>query len=120
MLNTGLSWLAAKRKAYMSQTVTYSRAADDVEVLATVGRKVFRMPDEYGVEIRIETRDYLITAADLILSGAVVEPQAADRITEAGGQVYEVMSPGNDEAAWEYSDAYRRTLRIHTSQVVIP
>ena len=118
-MDTAMAWLAGKRKSYMAQTVTYSRGEDEVELLATLGSKVFRMPDEYGVDIRIETRDYLITAADLILDGSVVTPNPCDRITESGGEVYEVMSPGADEPHWRYSDAYRRTLRVHTKQVVM-
>ena len=119
---TAMDWLAGKRKTFTTETVTYRRGSDEVELSATVGRTIFRLPAGYGVEIRIETRDFLITAADLILDGALVEPQAGDEVDRTVGaatHVYEVMSPGADEVAWEYSDGHRNTLRVHTKRIEV-
>ncbi|MEM7630373.1 MAG: hypothetical protein AAF356_13290 [Planctomycetota bacterium] len=107
------------RQAHLSRTVVYRRGADSVEIEATVGSTAFDRTDEYGVVHRIESRDYLVTAADLVLGGEAVTPKAGDRITETGEarvHEYEVMAPG-DEPAWRYSDPQRRTLRIHTKFV---
>lgn len=68
--------------------------------------------------LRVESRDYLITTADLMLDGSATLPQRGDCIRETQGSlvfVYEVMAPGN-EPPWRYSDPYRRALRIHTKQ----
>ena len=46
-------------------------------------------------------------------------PQRGDRVRETQGAtvfVYEVTAPGK-EPCWRYSDAYRKTLRIHTKQI---
>lgn len=115
-LATGLARLHARRKAHMGRTVTYRRGEDSVEVTATVGETAFRLSDGYAAEIVVRMRDYLITAADLVLDDAQVEPQAGDRIVE-GTAVYEVMGPGNGEPEWRWSGPDGTTLRIHTKHV---
>jgi hypothetical protein len=107
------------RQAHLSRPVRYRRGEDSIEVAATVGKTVFEIDDGYGAIERFESRDFLIAAADLALSGEYFEPQAGDIIAETVGQqtlVYEVLAPGK-EPCWRYSDPYRRTLRVHTKQV---
>ncbi|MEO1585600.1 MAG: hypothetical protein AAFR96_13650 [Planctomycetota bacterium] len=119
LLAKGSEMLDRTRRAHLSRTVVYRRGADSVEISATVGSTAFDRTDEYGVIHRIESRDYLVAAADLVLGGEAVMPKAGDRITETGEATvheYEVMSPG-DAPAWRYSDPQRRTLRIHTKFV---
>jgi len=119
LLAKGSEMLDRTRRTHLSRTVVYRRGADSVEIEATVGSTAFDRTDEYGVVHRIESRDYLVAAADLVLAGEAVTPKAGDRITETGEtrvHEYEVMAPG-DEPAWRYSDPQRRTLRIHTKFV---
>jgi len=119
LLQKGSDWLEGMRTAHASRPVVYVRGTDSVEVSATVGKTVFRLDKGYGVIERVEARDYLILAADIVLGGAAALPKAGDRIREVEGNkafVYEVMAPGN-ESCWRYSDPYRRTLRIHTKHV---
>ena len=119
LLAKGSELLDRTRRAHLSRTVMYRRGADSVEIEATVGSTAFDRTDEYGVVHRIESRDFLIAAADLVLGGTAVLPKPGDRITEAGStsiHEYEVMAPGG-EPAWRYSDPQRLTLRIHTKFV---
>ncbi|MEO0513482.1 MAG: hypothetical protein AAF108_11405 [Planctomycetota bacterium] len=119
LLAKGSEMLDRTRRAHLSRTVVYRRGADSVEIEATVGSTAFDRTDEYGVVHRIESRDYLLAASDLVLGGEAVTPKAGDRITETGEarlHEYEVLAPG-DEPAWRYSDPQRRTLRIHTKFV---
>ena len=119
LLAKGSEMLDRMRRTHLSRTVVYRRGADSVEIEATVGSTAFDRTDEYGVVHRIESRDYLAAAADLVLGGEAVTPKAGDRITETGEarvHEYEVMAPG-DGPAWRYSDPQRRTLRIHTKFV---
>jgi hypothetical protein len=138
LLEQASAWLDRMRAAHMSRPVTYCRPGtgedsegeQSVEVQATVGRTVFETADAYGVVERSESRDFLVTAADLVLDGQAVLPERGDRIREtqvATGDspgrdgktfVYEVMAPGK-ESPWLWSDLYRRTLRIHTKQVAV-
>ena len=119
LLQKGLDWLEEMRTAHASRLVVYVRGTNSVEVQATIGRTVFRLDKGHGVTERIEARDYLVSAEDLVLGGAAALPKAGDRIREMeGGKafVYEVMAPGG-EPCWRWSDPYRRTLRIHTKHV---
>lgn len=119
LLERGAAWLDQQRSRHLTRTVSYLRGTESVDLPTTIGRTVFEQADEYGVIHRTESRDYLISAVDLVLSGAQEQPKAGDRIRETVGEqvfLYEVMAPGG-EPPWRYSDAYRRTLRIHTKFV---
>lgn len=119
LLETGSSWLADQMKSHASVDVVYERGAEQVAAKATIGKTEFELDDGSGVVVRIQSRDYLIHAADLQLSGSPTLPVAGDRIRETQGGttfVYEVMAPGN-EPHYRYSDAFRKLLRIHTKHV---
>jgi len=121
MLEDGSDWLEGQRKAHAASTVTYCRGELTVEVQATVGKTVFDVETAAGVVETIQSRDFLILAADLVLGGVEVLPERGDRVKEllvAGGAtlVYEVLAPGG-EPPWAYSDPWRKTLRVHTKHV---
>lgn len=119
LLEQSSAWLEDQRTKHLARTVTYRRGSQSAEVTATIGRTIFRVDDQYGAQIRSESRDYLILTADLELGGNAALPQRGDRIREtAGGKVYvyEVIAPG-DEPCFRFSDPYRKTLRIHTKQI---
>lgn len=119
LLQRASDWLEGQRDQHLSREVIYQRDASTVAVSGTIGRTVFDVDNGHGILERVESRDYLILSADLVLGGAETLPRAGDRIREADGNrtfVYEVMAPGN-EPAWRYSDPYRKTLRIHTKQI---
>lgn len=119
LLESGSQWLDSQRRQHMSRRVLYCRGLASVEVLATVGRTEFEVDDGSGLLTRIESRDYLVTAADLVLAGELVTPQRGDKIREtlAGAiEVYEVMAPAGSPEA-RYSDPYQTAWRIHTKHV---
>ncbi len=119
LLEQGAAWLQEQRTRHLSRTVSYLRGGDSVDLPATIGQTTFEQADEYGVIHRTQSRDYLISAADLVLAGKLELPKPGDRIRETDGDqifLYEVMAPGG-EPPWRYSDAHRRTLRIHTKFV---
>lgn len=119
LLERGAAWLDQQRSRHLTRTVTYLRGTDSVDLPATIGQTTFEQADEYGALRRTQSRDYLISAADLVLAGTVEQPKAGDRIRETVGEqvfLYEVMAPGG-EPPWRFSDPYRRTLRIHTKFV---
>ena len=115
LLQNGLKWLDAQRKAHLSHAVTYRRQGVSVEVQASNARSEWESVDGDGGVQRFETRDFLITAADLVLGDMVSEPRAGDRITDAG-HVFEVMPPAGG-AVFRYCDPGRTTLRICTKHV---
>jgi hypothetical protein len=116
LLQQGAAFLEDQRHRHMTRPVTYRRGADSVQVQATVGRTAFEQQDQFGVVHRIESRDYLVLAADLVIAGETVLPKAGDRIAEPAGTgalLYEVMAP-EGEPPFRFSDPERITLRIHT------
>lgn len=119
LLETSSAWLEDQRTRHLSRTVTYRRDDQSAEVVATIGKTVFRVDDQYGAQIRSESRDYLILTADLVLDASPTLPQRGDQVRETVGDtvfVYEVLAPG-DEPCFRFSDPYRKTLRIHTKQI---
>ena len=99
--------------------IVYSRGVDSVTIAAVVGQTPFEQTDEYGDSHQIESRDYIVIAADLILAGLATLPQAGDEARETQGAtvyVHEVMSPGG-EPPFRLTDPGRVGLRIHTKLV---
>lgn len=114
MLRTGAVWLSAQLKAAAGTTVVYRRGADEVEVIATVGQSQFEAANQSGVVERWESRDFLISTADLPFG----DPRRGDVIVENGGGLYvehEVASP-RGVPEWHYGDAFRSIVRVHTVQ----
>jgi hypothetical protein len=112
LLASGAAWLTEQLKAAAGTTVTYTRSSESADVVATIGRSEFEAASQSGVVERWESRDFLITAADLPFG----LPQRGDEIVEArGGEIvtYEVTSP-RGVPEWHYGDAFRSIVRVHT------
>ncbi len=119
ILQKSAQWLEDMRQAHRTVPVTYTRDSESVQVPATIGRTVFHFARDYGAFERHESRDFLVSASDLVISGAEVMPGRGDTIRETSSNkvyTYEVMAPAN-EPCWRWSDDYRRVLRIHTKLV---
>jgi len=119
LLEQGAAFLDDQRHRHMSRAVVYQRGGEVKEVQATIGRTEFEQADEAGLIHRVESRDYLIRAADLDLGSGPIQPKAGDQVREQVGSqvfVYEVNAPGG-QPPFRYSDPYRRTFRIHTKHI---
>ena len=112
ILKNALSWLESQRKKHLSSLVIYRRGDCIAKVPATIGKTIFRIEDGYGRIVHYESRDYLISSADLMINGIIITPHKGDEIIDENF-IYEVMAPAN-EPEWRYSDSFRNTLRIHT------
>jgi len=122
MLDRGSAFLDDQRHRHLSRLVLYRRGSDEKEVRATVGKTEFEQADDAGLIHRVESRDFLVRAADMDLGSGPILPRAGDQIRETvGGEetsvfVYEVNAPGG-QPPWRYSDPYRRVLRVHTKHI---
>jgi hypothetical protein len=119
LLDRGSAFLDDQRHKHMSRMVVYQRGAEAKEVLATIGRTEFEQADDAGLIHRVESRDFLVRAADLDLASGPTLPRAGDQVRETVGAqvfVYEVNAPGG-QPPFRYSDPYRRVLRIHTKHI---
>lgn len=112
---------AALRRSH-GESVTYCRGTVTVEIQALEGRSGFETVGESGVVVYVESRDWLVAAADLMLAGAVVQPLAGDTISvlrpDGKRHVYQVMPIGS-ESHFRISDNDGATLRIHTKEVAV-
>ena len=123
LLQRGSDWLEDQRTKHATKLVTYQRGVvgdgPSVQVQATIGKTAFDVDNGAGALLRVESRDYLVLAVDLVLEGEQTPPKQGDTIRESMGQtvmVYEVMAPGS-APHFRFSDPYRKTLRIHTKFV---
>lgn len=114
LLEQAANWLGQMRSAHLSRTVTYARGSDSIQIQATMGKTLFEVEDAYGGLEKWESRDFLISAADLVLGGELIEPKRGDWITDTG-KVYEVLAPGKEDVC-RPSDPYGVTWRIHTKR----
>lgn len=115
LLANGAAWLAGQLKAAAGRTVTYKRGIETAEVIATIGRSEFEAQSQSGVVENWESRDYLVTYADLPFG----EPQRGDVIAESvGGDLceYEVAAP-RGVPVFHFGDAFRSVVRVHTKQI---
>ena len=119
LLEQGMTFLDRKRHEHMTRTVVYERGASSVEVQATLGETTFEQADDFGIVQKIESRDFLVRTADLVLDDQPALPKSGDRIRDTEGEqvfIYEVSAPGS-EPPFRYSDPYRKALRIHTKHI---
>jgi hypothetical protein len=109
----GADWLAGQLAQAAGKPVTYSRSGVAVTVTAVIGRSQFEAANQSGVVETWESRDFIIRAGALPFG----EPLRHDRITEADGTgtvIYEVSAP-RGVPLWHFGDAYRKTIRVHTT-----
>ena len=119
MLEQGAAWLAGMLKQHASRSVTYVRGAESVELSATLGQTTYEVADEFGTTVEAKAMDFLVSAVDLVLAGAVALPEPGDQVRVTVGDevhVFEVMDLGG-AGHWRPSDPYGHTLRIHTKLV---
>jgi hypothetical protein len=107
LLESGLHWLAAKQKKFVSSQVIYCR--DDIRhsVDAVLGRTRFETADENGCTSTSHTIVFLIQAVDFALI-----PHSGDQII-VGEKIHEVIDLG-DGGCWQWCDPHGITRRIHT------
>lgn len=114
-------WLAGIQRAHQSVEVRYVTATSSVLMPATITVSQWDIPDAAGNLIRVESRDYLISADDLAIEGVRVEPAAGDQIIEtlADGSdlTFEVSQPDASIPIWQWAEPHRNRYQIHTKQV---
>ena len=116
LMAEGANMLDRMRKEHLARTVTYVRGEHEVELAATVGRTEFEVDDGTAVPLAVESRDYIVTAADLVLDGERSRPRRGDRVRDVVAgvlHVYEVMAPGGRDC-YRLSGPDQSILRVHT------
>jgi hypothetical protein len=106
-------------RASRGLVVSYSRNGSAAQITAIPGQTRVTAADESGLTIQAKRRDWIISAADLILAGEVVLPEVGDLIRLTVGQevqVFEVQRLAG-EAHYYAQDDLGQVLRIHTRQI---
>ena len=118
LLKTGGEWLQQTLQDHASTAVVYVTAAGNVSVSAGIGQTRHETTNREGFPVVIETRDFLIPAAELVQDSAQVEPERGHQIrqTAADGTVhlYDVTSPGPGIPIWRWADRHHSRRRVHT------
>lgn len=116
LFDKGSALVASAMRAALSADIVYIRGSESARIPATVGRTVFEVEDSHGV-LRWESRDFTVSACDLVLGALPVTPAKGDLIEERDCdgkvRVYEVSAPGREQE-WRYADTSRRLIRVHT------
>ncbi len=119
LLRAASEWLDAKRRAFASSPILYRRGDLSVTVPAGTGTTTFQVANESGILEDVESRDFLLSIADLDFGGGPVTPESADQIEETVGGVtltYQVSAPAG-LPPWRYTDGFRVAFRIHTKLI---
>jgi hypothetical protein len=100
--------------------VTVRRGNLSVALTAAVSKSEYTSQAATGLVLQIETRDYLLLAADYLPDAAPSLPAAGDLFREQiNGQAttWEVASPGPGQQHYRPIDPDGRWLRVHTHQL---
>ena len=57
LLAQAASWLDGVRTTHLSQTVTYQRGSESVQLAATLGSSGYETSDDYGATVQARTTD---------------------------------------------------------------
>lgn len=120
LFRAGFAWLADQLERHASETVTYLRGSEFVDVPATFGRKLLRVDDgQGGFRIEWTDLDFIIPTAKLTFGGDPVIPKRGDQILVTVGtqtQTFEVF-PFNGEPPWSWADPFQLTVRVRTKYI---
>lgn len=119
MLQDGAAWLADRLIDHAGLAVTYHRGLNSVAVIATASMHRYEVVDTEGFGITSLSRDYLVRAADLVISGTEIVPRSGDTIVETirgVSQTFEVMAIGQLKE-FEPVDTDGTMLKIHTKKI---
>lgn len=112
---TRLPHVGNRMSAINSEDVVYSNGSYSVIWSATPTQPV-QMEDGYGNVVRTTTfrKDFIGHTATLVLNGSSYLPQAGDSLTRGNGEVYKVVSEGDELPPWEYVTDVRDRIRVRT------
>ncbi len=106
MLQQAAQWIEQQRQTHLAIPIIYN----GYSINATIGKTLFRAENEYGVTIRVESKDFLISVNDL-----ENPPEKGDTIIYDNHR-YEVLAP-NGERHWRWCGSEHLTYRIHTKMI---
>jgi len=123
-LEWATDWFSGMRDEHASQSVTYIwPGAGEIEVLHATIITPVQSIDSPGFGISSEESVWILSPEELVLNSDVRYPEPGDRIVAMlhGQQVtFEVANPTNSTTCWEWLDAHRRLVKVHTKVIHWP
>ena len=119
MMEAGHSWLADQSALYKSAAITYASGVYSVTVRMQHQRKTFQVDNGMGGIEESVRHDWTVKASELIINGSAHTPVRGDTVTDAAGNVYEVVGDGAGKQPYEQSDPYGYQIRIHSVRKTI-
>lgn len=119
LIQDAATWLAGQLKEAGGVTVSYRRGSGSVSLTATASMHRYEVVDSEGFGIMALSRDYIVTAEDLLISSEEITPRSGDRIVETirGTEMtFEVMAIGQLKE-WEPVDTDGTMILIHTKKI---
>ena len=99
--------------------VTYVYGNSEIAVTAEAVMHDYDVQRTYDVPETIQSRDYVISAASLVIGGEAIEPRTGNKIKETINgslEIFQVMPLGNRPEA-EHTDASGTSWLIHTKHI---
>lgn len=93
------------RGAYISEEFTARRNERELKAIGA----------EYGIEISITMRQYILTVSDVAIDGDLIEPRTGDRIIE-GSEIFEIQPPDDNKPSVELTAGGFEYI-VHTKRV---
>lgn len=119
MIEDGVNWLMDQLATNASQSITYVREYDSVDVQATIGRTKLKTTDgSGGVKVEWTDKDFIVKASVLVFGTEPITPTRGDLIFWQRGdsvRVYEVR-PYAYEPPYR-DDEYEISYRIHAKLI---
>ncbi|HDZ20085.1 MAG TPA: hypothetical protein ENH78_02175 [Phycisphaerae bacterium] len=105
--------------------VTYVYGSSEITVTAEASLHDYEVQDPHGVFETIQSRDYVISAAALVIDGEPITPRAGNKIKETINgsiEIFQVMPLGRtnrfgDRPAAEHTDTSETSWLIHTKHI---
>lgn len=98
--------------------ITYTRAGfAAVPMTAAQGKKLFKIQEPGKPVVIVQSVDFLIKVADLLINGTAAEPAVYDEITRVFGtkqRIFKVLPMGKGIPIFDYMDSGQTVYRIHT------
>jgi hypothetical protein len=91
--------------------VTLSRVSDTTEIKAVIVDSGDEASGDKVATSNYWEREWLVKKADYEIDDAVVTPQAADRITDGNGDVWELMLGGKRPELVQHAGGYAWVLK---------
>ncbi|WP_146370279.1 hypothetical protein [Symmachiella macrocystis] len=100
------------------ERVEYVRDASSVLVSAVPGSTGYEHNQTNGITLRVKVRDFLITAADLVIGETLILPERGDVVRHTVCDevlIFEVLDMGGG-SHYVPSDPWGTILRVHCKQ----